>query len=278
MSPLRRKTGKEMTDIKEANWKKKRVGIPTSSKLDALFTGGLRPATDEEIAIYKIMKSTRKTTPVEFGDTAIDYLYQLSYERESGIPTWTPSNRNFDWGNEQEIYAHKWLCANHPELNPRHCAGSDFDEIVFNIGECGLGDSPDEYFNDDAVGEIKCVMTGAKLKRLKEMSKEEAMQEYMYQFAGHLTCAPWAKKMIYTAYLGQNDEDENDILDPLAPERGITFEYDRSEFSDLITAIETKVKYVMAFLDAVDKGELKPDGKKLRIRDINEWQGVNGSR
>ena len=251
-------------ETKQENWLKKRSGRPTSSKAETLFKGGSRPATDEEIAIYKLVKSTRKTVDLEFGETAIEYLYELAYERESGQPTWTPSNRNFDWGSAQEPYAIKYLKANHPELDVKHCSGDDFPEIVFNVSACGLGDSPDFYSGTDVVGEIKCVMTGAKLKRIKEMTREEAMQEYRYQFAGHLIGSPWANKLIYLVYFGQNDDNQYDILDPLDPSRGIIFEYDRSEFTDLINKIEAKVTKVMAFLALVDEG-------KYKVRDINNW-------
>ena len=252
-------------ESKEQAWLKKRSGRPTSSKVETLFKGGSRPATDDEVVIYKLIKSTRKTTDLEFGEVAIDYLYELAYERESGQPTWTPSNRNFDWGKQQEPYAIKYLKANHPELDVKHCSGDDFDEIVFNVGSCGLGDSPDFYSGSDAVGEIKCVMTGSKLKRIKEMTREEARKEYEYQFAGHLIGAPWSTKLIYCAYFGQNDDNEYDTLDPLDPSRGIIFTYDRCEFTDLIAAIEAKVTHVMSFLEAVDAG-------KCRVRDINNWK------
>ena len=108
-------------------------------------------------------------------------------------------------------------------------------------------------------------MGGAKLKRIKEMSKEEARVEHEYQFAGHFIGKPDAVKLLYVAYLGQNDDDPNDTLDPLDPSRGIIFEYDRSEFQDLIEQIEAKVSHVMAFLADVDAG-------KCRVRDINTWK------
>ena len=263
---------------KEQAWLKKRCGRPTSSKNKVLFVGGSRPATEEEIAIYKLVKSTRKTVDLEFGDTALEYFYELAWERESGIPTYTPSNRNFDWGSTQEPYAVKWVRANHPEFIVRHCSSEDFDDIVFNVAECGLGDSPDIYYRRvdevvENVGEIKCVMGGAKLKRIKEMSKDEARVEHEYQFSGHFIGKPDAVKLLYVVYLGQNDDDPNDVLDPLDSKRGVVFEYDRSEFQDLIEQIEAKVKFVVAFLDVVDRGELKPDGKPWRVRDINEFKG-----
>ena len=260
---------------KEEKWKLDRMGRPTSSKLDDLFTGGSRPSTPEELAAYKLVKSLRKTVDIEFGATAINYLYQLKRERRIKKPHYERSNYNFDYGNEQEVYAVKWLRANHPELIIRHCSSDDFEEIVFNVHESGLGDSPDGYVNNDTVLEIKCPVDENKIEEIMDMTKSEAKKEYARQFAGHFLCAPWATELLYVVYDGMKDDDPNDLRDPLSPDRGIIFTYSREEFTELIAAIEAKVKYVISFLDVVDRGELKADGTKLRIRDINSWSPLN---
>ena len=251
---------------KEEIWLKKRIGRPTSSKIKTLKTGGRRSLTPIEQVAASLVKDRRTTIDVEFGDSAVGYLYELMYERKTQQPTYTPDNRNFDWGKKQEPYAVRWMQENHPELETKHCSGEDFEEIVFHIAECGLGDSPDTYCNSDAIGEIKCVMSGAKLMQIKEMTKEEAAEEHIDQFCGHFIGAPWAKRLVYVAYLGMNDEDPFDLIDPMHPDRGIIFEYDRSEFEPLILEIEAKVSRVMKFLAAVDRGEVK-------VREINNWQG-----
>jgi len=250
---------------KEQAWLKKRAGKITSSALAKLFTGGSRPATPEEIQIYKLIKSTRKTTNLEFGEGAIKYLYQLQREKRLGKPTWQRDNYNFNFGHLAEPYAIMWLKANRPDLIVKHCSSDDFPEIVFCKSEAGAWDSPDFYCGMSIVGEIKAPVDQAKFEQMRDTDAVEAMEEYKWQFANHLNCNPNCKTLMYLCYDFQVDDDEFDILDPLDPSRGIIFTYDRSEFQDLIEQIEAKVKYVMAFLADVDAG-------KCRVRDINNWK------
>lgn len=257
---------------KETEWLIKKVGKISSSNLSKLFTGGSRPATEEELAIYKILKSARKTTSLEFGETAINYLYQIQREKRLNKPTYQRDIYNFTMGKEGEPYGIAWLRANRPDLVIRHCSSDDFYEIPFCKSESGAYDSPDFYADEIIVGEIKCPVDKAKFEQMRDMTKEEVVGEYDLQFANHLNCNPQCTKLMYLLYDSQVDDDEFDVLDPLHPSRGIIFTYDRSEFLDLIAAIEAKVRKVMAFLDLVDRKELKEDGKPWLIRDINDFK------
>lgn len=252
-------------ESKEQQWLLKRAGKITSSNLSKLFTGGSRPATEEELAIYKIMKSTRKTTSIEFGETTINYLYQIQREKRLKCPTYQREIYNFTFGKEAEVYAIKWLRANRPDLVIRHCNSDDFEEIPFCKSKSGAYDSPDFFADEIIVGEIKSPVDKAKFEQMRDMTKEEVIGEYDLQFANHLNCNPQCTKLMYVLYDHQIDDDEFDVLDPLHPSRGIIFEYSREEFQDLIIAIEAKVRKVMAFLDAVDRGEYK-------VRQINEFK------
>lgn len=254
---------------KETDWLLKRAGKITSSNLKKLFTGGRVNLTPEQMAI---IGGNRKTMDVEFGDVAIGYLYQLQYEKRLGKPIYQRDNYNFEFGKNAEPYAIANLRANHPDWDIKHCSSNDFDEIVFCKSESGCYDSPDFYVGSDIVGEVKCPVDQAKFEQMRDMTKEEVKSEYEYQLANHLNCNPNCTKLIYFIYSAQVDDDELDTLSPLAPSRGIIFEYSRSEFTDLITAIEAKVRKVMAFLDLVDRGELKADGKPWLIREINEFK------
>lgn len=252
---------------REEAWLKKRMGRPTSSMLKILCTGGRRERTPEELRAASLLKDSRKTVDVEFGDSAITYLYQLKRERRRQKPTFNRDNKNFEWGHINEPYAIAWLKANRPDWDIRHCnCEDDFPEIVFNIAECGLGDSPDAYVGSDAIVEVKCTVTESKFEQIMDMTKEEAMKEYEYQFAGHFIGEPKAERLIYVIFDGMNDDDPFDILDPLDPSRGIIFEYSREEFSELIAEIEQKVSKVMKYLELCDKGEAK-------VRNINNFEG-----
>ena len=248
---------------KETDWLKRRAGKITSSNLSKLFTGGRRDLTDMERAI---IGGNRKTMDVEFGEVAIKYLYQLQGEKRLGRPMYQRDNYNFEFGRKAEPYAIAYLRANYPDWIIKHCSSDDFPEIVFCKSEAGAWDSPDFYVGLSAVGEIKCPVDQAKFEQLRDMTKDEVRVEYEMQLANHLNCNPTCSKLIYFIYSAQIDDDELDVLDPLDPSRGILFEYDRSEFQELISQIEEKVKKVMRFLADIDAG-------KCKVRDINTWQG-----
>ncbi len=248
---------------KEQQWLQRRAGKITSSNLKKLFTGGRRDRTDKERAV---IGGNRKTIDVEFGETAISYLYQLQGEKRLGRPMYQRDNYNFEFGRKAEPYAVAYLRANYPNWIVKHCSSDDFPEIIFCKSEAGAWDSPDFYVGLSAVGEIKCPVDRAKFEQLRDMTKDEVRVEYEYQLANHLNCNPTCSKLIYFIYSAQIDDDELDLLDPLDPSRGILFTYDRSEFTDLIDQIEAKVTRVMKFLADVDAG-------KCKVRDINTWQG-----
>ena len=248
---------------REQVWKHKRAGRPTSSAVKVLCTGGRANRTPEEIRVAKLFKDTRSTKDVEFGEGAMTYVYELVREKRRNKPTFNADNKNFRWGHNQEPYAIKWLRNAYPDWNIRHCSDEDeFADIVFNIAECGLGDSPDFYVGEDIIGEVKCPVDEAKFERIREMTREEAREEHEYQFAGHFIGDPNVKSLIYFIYDGQNDDDEDDVLDVLDPDRGIVFTYTREEFQPLIDEITGKVKRVCEFIEMCVNGECK-------VRDIN---------
>lgn len=246
---------------RERRWKLKRCGVPTSSALEKLDSGGRENLKGDELIAAKIAKS-RTTVDVEFGEVAKGYIRELIREKKRNKPTFHRDNFNFDWGHKQEPMAIAWLRQN-TMLDVKSCT-EDFSEIVFNICECGLGDSPDFYVGED-VGEIKCPTSEAKFEAMLEMDKWEIAEEYSpLQLAGHFIGKPDAKKLYLLVYDGQNDDDEMDILDPLAPERGILVEFTREEFEDKILKIEEKVRFVVDFMEKCLRGEAK-------VNEINKY-------
>lgn len=248
---------------KEKSWRLERSGLVTSSGLAKLFTGGREPlsAQERELGLYG---KNRTTKDVEFGEVAKTYLLGLVHEVKRGKPLYSRELYNFDWGHQQEPMAVKWLRAN-TMFRVLSCA-EDFESIVFNVAGCGLGDSPDFYADDSGIGEIKCPVSEAKFEEALELTPEEALQEYRLQLAGHLLAAPWADRLHYLIYNGQNDDDPFDTLDPLAPERGILFTYYRHELSDDCEQIRKKVLWTSYFVQLAATGA-------VRVRDVNHyWQ------
>lgn len=253
---------------RERRWKLKRCGVPTSSALEKLDSGGRENLKGDELIAAKIAKS-RTTVDVEFGEVAKGYIRELIREKKRNKPTFHRDNFNFDWGHKQEPMAIAWLRQN-TMLDVKSCT-EDFSEIVFNICECGLGDSPDFYVGED-VGEIKCPTSEAKFEAMLEMDKWEIAEEYSpLQLAGHFIGKPDAKKLYLLVYDGQNDDDEMDILDPLAPERGILVEFTREEFEDKILKIEEKVRFVVDFMEKCLRGEAK-------VNEINKYWNEKENR
>ena len=247
---------------RERTWKLKRCGVPTSSALERLFSGGKENLEGDELLAAKLAKSTRKTKDVEFGEVAKSYIRELIREKKRNKPTFHRDNFNFDWGHKQEPMAIAWLRQN-TMLDVMSCT-EDFSEIVFNVCACGLGDSPDFYVGED-VGEIKCPVTEAKFEAMLEMDKWQIAEEYsVLQLAGHFIGKPDAKKLYLLIYDGQNDDDEMDVLSPLAPERGILVEFTREELEDKILKIEVKVGFIVYFMEKCLKGECK-------VNDVNKY-------
>jgi len=250
-------------EAKEQHWLQRRAGKITSSNLKKLFTGGRRDLTDAERAV---IGGNRKTIDVEFGETAISYLYQLQREKRLGRPTYQRDIYNLEFGKNAEPVAIAWLRANRPDWIVKYSNSDDFDEIPFCKSAAGAYDSPDGYVGLSSVLEVKCPVDQAKFEQMRDVTAEEVRGEYEYQFANHLNCNPTCSKLIYLVYDCMVDNDPLDITDPLDPSRGILFEYDRSEFQELIDQIEDKVRRVLGFLEAVDNG-------RTRVRDINSYMG-----
>ena len=191
---------------------------------------------------------SKGTKGKQWGAEAIGYLYEKKYEIRTGKPIRSESNRNFSWGHEQEEMGYEWMKEN-TMYSILHCSSeSDFpDDIYFKTGVIpDMGDSPDLLIDDDAVGEIKCLVSQKKFEAMRSMTKADVVDEYREQFAIHLMHHPDRDKLIYLVYDGQSDEDELDTTSPLDPSRGIIWTFHRSEFEGLIEETKERVRIGMA--------------------------------
>jgi len=226
-----------MTD-REIRWKMRRCGKVTGSGLSKLMTKGTKGRA--------------------WGDTAIGYLYEKMYELRTGKPARNESNANFRFGHEHEPMSIEWLRAN-TMYSVKHCSSEvDFpDDIYFkyDIVE-DLGDSPDALIDDDAIGETKCLISQKKFEAMRLMSKADVVSEYYEQFGDHLLSHPDRPKLVYWVYDAMVDEDELDTINPLHPDRGIIWTFDRSEFEGLMEEIKERVKVGMAAVrESLQTGE-----------------------
>ena len=105
-------------------WLKCRLGVPTASCFD------------------KIVTSTGKASA-----QAKAYMYELIAERDTGEPTFTPSNEWMERGTILEGEARNWY---------DFYRGYSVDQVGFVLSEHGYGCSPDGLIADDGMVEIKC--------------------------------------------------------------------------------------------------------------------------
>ncbi|WP_455671670.1 YqaJ viral recombinase family protein [Phocaeicola sp.] len=176
---------------KEHEWKLKRCGKITASVLPDLMTTGR--AKDEL-----------------FGAKALAVMYITRYERRTKTLREQQSNKNFDWGHDNEPLAVEWVRSQLPFSTIKSCT-TDFDEIVFNKPFEGFGDSPDFYVYDPSgnitsIGEIKCPIGQAKIEELRFLKEITEKTEYYWQFLGHFVGRPDVDTLYYVIYDGyQND-------------------------------------------------------------------------
>lgn len=182
-----------MNDVieKEYKWQLKRCGKLTASTLPDLMTSGR--AKDDL-----------------FGAKALAVMYITRYERRTKTLREQQSNKNFDWGHDNEPLAVEWVRDQLPFSTIKSCT-TDFDEIVFNEPFEGFGDSPDFYVYDTkgkvtAIGEIKCPISQAKIEELQFLKVIDEKTEYYWQFLGHFVGRPDVDTLYYVIYDGyQND-------------------------------------------------------------------------
>jgi len=225
-------------DARERQWHERRMGLITSSCLSDLMTKG--------------------TKGVLWGKTAIGYLYDKLYERRSGRPIRNSSNRNFEFGHINEPLAIEWMRENLP-FTIKHCSSvDDFPEGVKFCDDVldGFGDSPDGYADEDMVVEVKCLASQGKFEMIRRSTKADVVEEYRYQFVGHLIGNPHCNKIIYVCYDGNDEDDEFDNGDLMDENRGVVFIYDRSDFEGLIEECMERIMEANAALnEALETGE-----------------------
>jgi hypothetical protein len=165
---------------RSSKWFEQRRGLFTGSEFHKLLSGGRRDMTEEELKAYKKEnpKGTRKTIDVEFGDTALSYIFEKAIEVVFGVN----EDDNFDSfdtrrGKELEPYAIEQF---------RRNVEKDFISVepcgFFTYGN-NAGASPDSIVTDGnvkSVLECKCPRPTKFFKLVKE-GKEAIDFEYQVQ-------------------------------------------------------------------------------------------------
>jgi hypothetical protein len=234
---------------RELAWKQKRATRITSSNIAKLMTPG---------------RSKGET----FGKTAIDYIDDLVFQiRENDlidqVDAW-----QMQFGRDNEPLAFEWLRDNFME--EIKCGSTDFgDDILFMcIGE-HFGDSSDGlvYEDDEPIAWIETKVPANKKKAcnltLDSVSVADVVDEYRWQFIGHMIGNPSVDMGWYVIYNAHTNE-----LTGKPYNRGRRFILHRKDFEPSITQTEKKIEKIYEFILLCVKGDYKPE-------DINAWWAVN---
>lgn len=232
-------------------WLMKRAGYISASRLDDLMTKG-------------------RTKEKMWGDSAIAYLYKIEYERMMGTPGLYKDAPALSFGRENEPYAVEWLRQNvNPDIRYYE---EDFEEkpfVTVNWARFGCTldtDIPNENGNPLEIYEIKCTYSESSTytyfspSRPYEKKRLEALREHRCQIAGQFLACPTCNVIHILKYNPQRDDTDWDVMDTVAPRRGIIFDFTREEMG--------------AFLEEVKDRIIKADeylNQHLEIELINEY-------
>ena len=225
---------------REERWLRKRLGLITASELPQITS-----------ASGKII------------DGNLSYIRSKRWERRHGFAH-PVSSRPMDIGNEQEPYIAEWCRAN---LNIGEFVYSkDLDEIPFWIAtDCPVGASPDAFTPDNAVVlEFKTLVGATAIEFFGdeytsyEEKKLAVWKDHGDQLLGQFISNSAVQKIVLVKYIYQDDDIAKDTDSPLAPWRGIAFEFNRSDFEASIEDMKGRIRLFDAMIDShVNPSEFK---------------------
>ena len=237
-------------EAKEKQWLLDRVGYLSASRLDDLMSKG---------------RSKDKL----WGDTAINYLYEIERQRWLKEPPVPKFAAPMEFGKEQEPYAVEWLRENVGGII-QHCDQDFNDKIFQKVTWAKFGASPDAFAVNEngvieALIEIKTVY-GEKEKckyfspsKPFESKKAMALDEHRAQMAGQLLAYPEVDVIWLVKYDGQS-EWEFDLRSTTDISRGIVFRFTRAEFGSYLDEVKDRIIKADGYLD-----------KGLELELINEY-------
>jgi len=225
-------------EIKEARWRKKRVGRFSAS------------------SISNLMSASGKYTKGN-----LSYLYKIQIERAMGHSFPNIHSRSMNIGTENEPIAVEWLRKFHPEWNIQHCS-EDYDDIYYQTTDYGLGVSCDTFmtgkdkFDIRGIVEIKCVTGIDEICAFfsetipYKKKRARAFELHKHQLACQLLANENLEQISLLKYLPQFDDVMEDTDSPLDARRGILFTYAKEEFGTLLSDIKDRVTFCNNYLNS----------------------------
>lgn len=218
---------------KEQDWMKKRLGMITASEASSF------------------MSASGKIT-----DGVVSYIRSKRFERVHGysLPV---SSRAMDIGNETEPMIMEW-CRSNLNFGKDIVYSKDCDDIPFWVAsDCPLGASPDAFIPDESlVLEFKTLVGNEATEFFMDgytsyvEKRARVFKEHGDQILAQFASNPKVETICLIKYAPQRDDIMEDTDSPLAPWRGILFEFNRKDFVDSIDYIKQRVNLIDAMIDS----------------------------
>ena len=159
-------------------------------------------------------------------------------------------------GNEQEPMIFEWLKTNVGVENMVY--SKDLPEIPFWVSpDCPMGASPDAYTEDESiVFEFKTLVGAASIEFFSdeytsyEEKKKVVWNDHGDQILGQFISNPKVQEIWLVKYIYQDDDIMEDTDSPLAPWRGLVFQFYRSDFGAAIEMMKDLIRIFDAMIDA----------------------------
>lgn len=218
---------------KEDKWLEKRLGKITASELSNIVSASGRII-----------------------DTNVDFIRRVRWERNHGFSL-PISSRAMELGKQNEPMAIEWYRANYPYS--RIVYSQELPEIPFwmNPDIPNFGASPDAFTPDEMIVlEVKCVVSNGQIEfyfdpaTSFEEKKARAAKEHLDQILGQFASNPKVQCVRLLKYCFQNDDILKDTDSPLAPWRGIVFEFERKDYSSSIEKMIDRIRLFNAMIES----------------------------
>lgn len=204
-------------------------------------------------------------------DGNLSYIRAKRWERKHGF-SHPVSARAMDIGNEQEPMIIEWCRAN---LGIGEIVYSkDLSEIPFWIStDCPVGASPDAFTPDmRTVIEAKTLVGATSIEFFGdeytpyEEKKLAVWKDHGDQLLGQFISKSSVEEIYLVKYIYQDDDIMADTDSPLAPWRGLVFNFKRSDYGVSILEMQERIRLFDKMIDApispsdFKKGEWYVDG------------------
>ena len=204
-------------------------------------------------------------------DGNLSYIRAKRWERKHGF-SHPVSARAMDIGNEQEPMIIEWCRAN---LGIGDIVYSkDLSEIPFWISaDCPVGASPDAFTPDmRTVIEAKTIVGATSIEFFGdeytpyEEKKLAVWKDHGDQLLGQFISKSSVEEIYLVKYIYQDDDIMADTDSPLAPWRGLVFNFKRSDYGVSILEMQERIRLFDKMIDApispsdFKKGEWYVDG------------------